>query len=294
MGTLGNPSKSWGFPKSKTKTATESDQPMGRLVDVTGINNSGTLKQKHHLHRSAQPIAEHRAGFPQHKKPGNPQVTVSPVTANRQPISNMGQQLFSKKSPQQLMSFYGGSPRSQKEGKDTTTSRPIRIATQNAVDTTTLNNDLGVSILQPQRIAGGGVVTSTETPSYGHSIDKNEFKAITGPAIQLIWRKSNLDLHAGNPVSAGIKTDPQVPSNNLNINNAGGHLLFTAPESASADRPAVTPGLQDSSEFNQPLTVADWNEAAGINLPKLAQQVSRLISRQLLVGLERRGIGKWR
>jgi hypothetical protein len=279
-------------PKPTTGTGQPPTQPRGRLTGAAGISSSVTLGQKHDAGRPAQQVAAQKGALAPPEMPDSARVVVSPLPTNRQHISNTGGQLFLKRSGQQPPAFSGDSGRSMKKGQDPTTSIPRKTGTQGAVDTAILNVKPGLSMVQHQRAVNGEAAATVTIPIHRQPIAKSKPKAITGSGIGMIWRKGGNDSYPDNPLSANIKAAPQaLPA--LNSGPTGEPMLFRAAARIPAERARVEPGPEESIESTRSPAETGRNEAAGIDLTKIAQQVSRLISRKLSIGLERRGIGRW-
>jgi hypothetical protein len=70
-------------------------------------------------------------------------------------------------------------------------------------------------------------------------------------------------------------------------------MIFRRTASAVSVPVREIPGRVRPTERTHQPDHSDSEAAAGLDITQIAQEVSRLIARQLRVGLERRGIGKW-
>ena len=278
--------------KPTAGTAPQPAEIQSNFANGPGSNHPGGHPRRRVADRPAEPIIQSKA-ISAPAKPLEKGAKINSRSADHQPHrTDVKSPVFFKKSTRQAMVFSGGYSRSTTKSKEPSVPGPTGIGTRDAVGTTTPNNNFDVSIRQPRPAANRGLLPSPPAAISSQPTAKDEPKAFAGSGIQLVWRKSRNDPPPGSHFSAGTQTGLQTPSS-LNIGPAGDRLLSTAPPRTSADRARAAPGPQQSSESIQPIAENESNEAAEIDLPKLARQVSRLISRQLLVGLERRGIGRW-
>ncbi len=112
------------------------------------------------------------------------------------------------------------------------------------------------------------------------------------PKPDMVWRKSTIESSASNLFSAGTSVGAKT-SLPLTINSAGGSVLSMARQTTTAASPAVEPGTPEGSESPIPIGEKGPEHSNEMDLQQLAEQVSRLIFRKLVVERERRGIGRW-
>ena len=112
------------------------------------------------------------------------------------------------------------------------------------------------------------------------------------PKPDMVWRKSTIESSASNLFSAGTSAGAKT-SLPLTINSAGGGVLSMARQTTTAASPAVEPGTSEGCESPIPIREKGPEQSNEMDLQQLAEQVSRLIFRKLVVERERRGIGRW-
>jgi hypothetical protein len=267
-------------------------RPHSGQEGLADISSSGTLEQKHHAGLAAQQGATREDEMVSPRFPDPDRAVVTPLATPRQLISRTPGQLFLKRSDRQPQAYTGNSGSIMKRGQDTTTARPAKTVANGVVDSAIHSSWPGVSMVQRQQAINRETSSTAAVSNHNLPNAETKPKAASGPAIGLVWRKSSNESRSGNPSPANVQIRPEAISG-LNPGPVGDPMLFRAVERRPAERAGFIPDIEERVESTPSPTETGSNGAAGIDLTKIAQRVSRHISRQLAIGLERRGIGRW-
>ena len=113
------------------------------------------------------------------------------------------------------------------------------------------------------------------------------------PEPGMVWRKSVNAAVANHSRGVGA-TGGMVSGLPLTTHLTNSGVLSLARQVAPVASSTAEPGLPANAETSVPVATSTTQPAPSIDVEQLADQVSRIIFRQLLIERERRGIGKWR
>lgn len=260
--------------------------PGGSLASPAGIPGNDTLPLKQQADRPAWKAAAQREALVSSDLSDHARVVVSPSASTGWPLSSIGRQLFFKRRATQPRGFPESRGWSLNRQASKPASGPVISGSPQAA-ATALNAKTEASTLPSQTaLASSRATLRPESPvSYQPGV-------FQGSETQLIWRQRSDEASPDRPYTVTSITDPRGFAVS-NPEPGGDRTLFRTTARVSTGSIREIPALDQQIERTRSPENTESGVAAGIDIPKIAQQVSRLISRQLLVGLERRGIGRW-